>query len=38
MERAEVFLRRQNMYYEQMPFEELKASYIHEMKAGLCGE
>ena len=34
----EEFLRRHDMYYEQMPFEELTARYRREMAAGLAGE
>ena len=34
---AEAFLRRHDMYYEQMPFEALAELYRTEMKAGLEG-
>lgn len=34
----ETFLRRHDMYYEQMPFAELVALYRQEMAAGLAGE
>ncbi len=34
----EEFLRRHDMYYEQMSFEELTARYRREMAAGLAGE
>ena len=37
MERAEAFLRRHNMYFEQMPFRELKERYKEDMAAGLRG-
>ena len=34
---AEQFLRRHDMYYEQMPFDELVELYREEMAAGLAG-
>lgn len=34
---AQEFLRRHDMFYEQMPFEDLVESYCEEMKAGLEG-
>ena len=34
----EAFLRRHDMFYEQMPFAELAALYRQEMAAGLAGE
>ena len=33
----EAFLRRHDMYYDQMPFEELVRLYREEMEAGLAG-
>ena len=33
----EEFLRRHDMYYEQMPFDKLAALYREEMDAGLAG-
>ena len=38
MERTEAFLRRLDMYFEQMPFEELRERYKAEMTAGVRGE
>ena len=35
---AESFLREHNMYYGQMPFEDLVKMYLEEMEAGLRGE
>ena len=37
-ETPEEFLRRHNMFYEQMPFEALVQSYIDDLRAGLAGE
>ena len=35
---AQQFLREHDMYYEQMPFEELIGRYLAEMEAGLAGK